>query len=360
MAAKAIKTLILGCGARGRTYARYALAHPREFEIIATADPRERADFSDWSEALAAHGAEADLAIVALPDRLHFAAGMAALKAGCHLLMEKPIGCTAAECRKLVAAAERAKRAIFPGFVLRHTRQYRKVAQILAEGLIGEVLSIHHLNAVSYPKTVTAFCRGQWAKTAESGPMILTKSSHDLDLINWWCGGRKPKSIVSMGGQKLFKPENAPAGSADGCGACEVAECPFREEDAHCVYKCGADVVDHQSTLIEYEGGPLVNFELEAITARRGRFTRFFGTKGTLLVDEGKVTLRRFGKRERVFLFQPETENHGGGDDGLMADIRRALSSGAAPLELARETLLSHLLAFWAEDSRKALRICRP
>ncbi len=353
-----IRTVILGNGGRGKVYADYIKRHPEQFELIGVADIDGSGDFTDWRDALSKR-LRAELAIIALPDRLHYAAGKLALKKGMHVLLEKPIGCSWDECRGLLALVERTGKYLIPGYVLRHTDQYRKVKEILEAGTIGEVLSIHHLNAVSYPKTVQAFCRGQWSKTDESGPMILTKCSHDLDLIAWWLGDKKVLRVVSMGATKLFKPDNAPEGSAETCGKnCRADECVFRDEGEKCVYKCGADVVNYQSTLIESEDGPLVNFELEAITARRGRFTRFFGTKGTMLVDEGLVRVREFGKDEVAYEFQAETDAHGGGDDGLMQFIYEELSSGRnRAKEIVEETVRSHYLAFMAELSRRIHKV---
>lgn len=358
---KPLKAIILGNGGRGRVYAEYARLHPQQYEIVATADIDGSGDFDDWQKALKAKIA-ADLVIVTLPDRLHCQAGKMALKLGYHVLMEKPIGCTWEECKALKRAVKASGKYLIAGYVLRHTDQYRKVAEILKAGTIGNVLSIHHLNAVSVGKTVRAFCRGQWAKEDESGPMILTKCSHDLDLIAWWLGGAKLKSIVSLGEHKFFDEENAPKGSGETCADCRVKKCIFRERGEKCVYKCGADVVDYQSTLIECKDGPLVNFELEAITSRRGRFTRFFGTKGTLLVDEGMVRIREFGpgNSEVKLEFQAETDDHGGGDDGLMEFTFEELSNNRnRAMELLEETMISHYLAFKAEQSRKEHRICR-
>lgn len=352
-----IRTILLGNGNRGQVYADYIRRHPDQFELVAVADTDGSGDYGDWRKALSKK-LRAELVIVALPDRLHYAAGKLALKKGCHVLMEKPIGCTWDECRGLKMLVERTGKYLIPGYVLRHTDQYRKVKEILEAGTIGEVLSIHHLNAVSYPKTAQSFCRGQWAKTDESGPMILTKCSHDLDLIAWWLGGKAISRVVSMGGTKLFKPENAPEGSSDTCGSDCPAQCAFREDGEKCVYKCGADVVDYQSTLIETADGPLVNFELEAITARRGRFTRFFGSKGTMLVDEGLVRVREFGKDEVQYEFQAETDAHGGGDDGLMQFIYEELKRGRnRAKEIVAETVLSHYLAFMAELSRRIHKV---
>lgn len=365
-----LRVIILGLGGRGRIYADYVRRHPESFTLAAAADPYGGAEFTDWRDALAAvfrGRLHADAAIIALPDRFHLAAGLRCLDAGLHILMEKPVGCTAAECDTLAAAVQRARRLIFPCYVLRYSVHYQRLFEIIDSGAIGDILSIHHLNAVSYQKTENNFCRGNWGKTSTSGPMILTKCCHDLDLLLRFAKGFRPQSVVSMGGQRLFKLENAPENSAERCAQCVTENCPFRIDglDDVCVYRAGADVVDHQSSLIAFENGPIVNFELEPISARRGRFTRFFGTKGTLLSDDGdtpSIRVRVFSQPEQ-FIDTTSELHHGGGDEQIMEAFRDAIlnyGDGTAETEeFIQNTLLSHRLAFAAEESRLKGIICR-
>ena len=99
------KALILGAGYRGRAYAEYAEIHPDELEIVGVADPVQAKTiqapryWTDWRECLAERP-EADIVMVTMPDDLHFEPSMAALDAGYHLLLEKPISPTEAQCSK--------------------------------------------------------------------------------------------------------------------------------------------------------------------------------------------------------------------------------------------------------------------
>lgn len=353
-----IRALLLGCGERGRIYRDYMRSRSGAFEIVAIADRNDpAADFRDWREALE-NASPADAAIVALPDSEHFAAGKAALAAGLDVLMEKPLARHPEECEELRSLVRSSGRFLMPCYVLRYSNHYRKLAEILDSGAIGNLISLHHLNCVGYRKTAANFCRGNWGRTAESGPMILTKCSHDLDLICLWMKYREPSRIASFGSGGFFRPHNAPEGSAESCGACAEAKCVFREEGGKCVFKAGADVADHQTTVLGYEGGTDVTFAMEAISARRGRFTRFFGTKGTLLSDDAetqKITLRVFGEDEKVF----DTTNplhHGGGDAAILEDFRVRVEEGVGADEAVAmfdRAALSHHLAFIAERERR-------
>ena len=97
---KKLRAVILGAGYRGRAYAEYAKDHPDQLEIVGVADP-EQAEvipapryWKDWKDCLNDRP-EADIVVIAMPDALHHDSAIVALKAGYHLLLEKPIAATA-------------------------------------------------------------------------------------------------------------------------------------------------------------------------------------------------------------------------------------------------------------------------
>ena len=387
-----MKTLVLGYGVRGRLYAAYALAHPDEYELVGVADPA--ADFTggepfrtfrDWREALAA-GTGAEAAVIALPDALHCDAGCAALARGLHIMLEKPL-CRTREEGKRLAAAERASgRLVMSGYVLRHSPYYRELARILESGAIGEIVSLHHLCAVSYAKAAHAFCRGNWGREADGATMLVQKCSHDFDLIGWWLGYRECRHVASFGSLVHWRPENAPTGAAERCVECPAevrAGCPFdavklyemsdalryhfadRSDAAmakivretpygRCVYHAGNDAVDHQTVIMDFAGGITATLEMESFSARRARVSRFYGTRGEIVADGETIEILPFGGERRVV----HTESrgpHGGGDDGLLSDFAK-VARNIAPGEAARllERDLATLdVAFRAEEARK-------
>ena len=85
---------------------------------------------------------KADAVIVATGDMQHALPALAALEAGYHVLLEKPMAPTESECRQLVAAAERTGRILQIAHVLRYTGFYTRVAQLLHEGRIGKLLTL--------------------------------------------------------------------------------------------------------------------------------------------------------------------------------------------------------------------------
>ena len=378
-----MRILILGHGVRGRTYEQYARAHPGEYEIVAIADPvSPSATVRDWADALET---PADAAIIALPDRLHCAAAKAALAKGLHILLEKPIGCSWAECEEIKAAAARARRLVLTGYVLRFAAYYRRLTEVLRSGVIGELTSIHHLSAISYGKAAHAFCRGNWAREADGTSTLVQKCTHDFDLIAWWARGKACTRMASFGSLMHWRPQNAPAGAAARCTDCPAAvraACPFDahrlycertdlryhfpdESDAamekvvaespygRCVYACGNDAVDHQTVLMEFDGGLTVTLEMESFSARRGRTTHFYGTRGEIAADGETIEIRPFlGAPQTIVPVQ--RGNHGGGDREIMSAFARlAAASPARYAGILEASLVSHRLAFRAEALRR-------
>ena len=79
-----------------------------------------------------------------LPNHLHVPWSIRALEAGKHVLCEKPLGVTAADAEKLLAAAERfPKLKVMEAFMYRHHPQWQKSKQLVDAGEIGELRSVH-------------------------------------------------------------------------------------------------------------------------------------------------------------------------------------------------------------------------
>ena len=392
---KPLRLLILGFGIRGRTYAGYARERPDAFTVVGVADPcRANASdiacpsWNDWQAALDS-GVAADAAVIALPDRLHCAACVRALERGLAVLLEKPVGVNWKECERIRTAQQRAGRVVLTGYVLRHSTYYRQLAEVVASGTIGALVSIHHLAAVSYGKAAHAYCRGNWSVESNGTGMLVNKCSHDFDLIDWWTSGRKCVKISSSGSLVHWRAENRPVGAAARCGDCAPEtrrSCPFDayklyyerkdlryhfadESDAailemirsspygRCVYACGNDSVDHQTVLMEYEGGLTVTLAMESFTNTRRRETLFCGTRGEIVADGRTIEVRPFlGKSSTVV--PPQGGRHGGGDREILSAFARLVRANdpALAARTLASALESHRLAFLAEDSRRTGR----
>ena len=421
-----LEMILVGAGNRGaHAYASYALSHPESVRIVGVAEPdpirRERfADahdldesmcFGSW-EALLARGQLGDAAIITTQDQMHVEPAVAALNAGYHVLLEKPMAHTLAGCVELVQTAERTGRVLQICHVLRYTQFWRKLHDIVTSGRLGDIVTVEHRENVAYWHMAHSFVRGNWGNTARSSPMILAKCCHDLDILVWNLGSPVQR-LSSVGSLMHYRADQAPAGApagvpsrcTDGCPI--EADCafsaigiyldlrPFAELKANatsrgvdldapevwpfnvlspdvsragrlaairngpygrCVYHCDNDVVDHQIVTMELETGASVAMVMHGHSNEEHRSLRYDGTRATLRARFGnrsELTIHDHARNtvETVPLEQG-SEGHGGGDHGLMNDFVRVVRGEIPPLTSARVALESHLLAFAAEEAR--------
>lgn len=405
-----ISLVIVGAGNRGTSYARLARARGAVVCAVADPDPRIRAAFADefaltpdavfddWS-ALASRPRLADAAVVATPDREHVDPAVALAVAGYDLLLEKPMAPTEADAVRIVEAAEKHGVFLAVCHVLRYSTYTRTLKALLDGGAIGQIVSVQHLEPVGWWHQAHSFVRGQWAVEAESSPMLLAKSCHDIDWLGYIVG-RPVRRVSSFGGLAHFRPENRPAGAAERCLDCVLVDsCPYsapliyrrfvgdpvgerwplsvltpdvtergleralrKGPYGRCVYLGENDVVDHQVVNLEYEGGITASFTMTAFTVLDFRKTRIFGTKGVVEGD---------GRSLRVHDFLTDTETvidglagggadasdgHGGADGEMMRDFLAALASRDRSLLSTgpQQSLESHRVVWAAERARRS------
>ncbi|MGV9777830.1 Gfo/Idh/MocA family protein [Streptosporangium sp. NPDC003464] len=405
-----VSLAVLGAGMRGFIYAREAVRTGRG-RIVAVAEPdrgrRERfaaefglspaGTFHDWAE-MAAAGKVADAVVIATQDHLHVDPAVAFAELGYHILLEKPMAPVEADARRIVAAVQRHSVILAVGHVLRYTPYTLALKAVIDQGRLGDLASVQHLEPVGWWHQAHSFVRGNWRRADTSGPMLLTKSCHDIDWLLHVIGLR-PVRVSSFGGLLHFRPENRPAGAGERCTGCAVeADCPYSatrfylgclgdpktefwplgavtaeptaEAVLHaletgpygrCVYDCDNDVVDQQVVSMEFEGGVTASFTMTAFTPLEHRRTRLFGTHGYLEGDG--MTLRivdfRTGEEElidtRSGAGASAADGHGGGDAGLTAAFLDAVAAGDQRLLGCdpHEALAGHLLVWAAERARE-------
>jgi predicted dehydrogenase len=390
-----LKAIILGAGYRGRAYAEYAQSHPDQLEIVGVADPVQ-ADaipapryWNDWKECLA-DKPEADIVMITMPDALHHDSAIAALDAGYHLLLEKPISPTEEECREVIGKALEKKRLVIVGHILRYTAYFAHIKALIDSGELGEVVSIAHQESAGFWKVAHSYVRGNWANSKKSSPIILAKCSHDIDLFVWWIG-KKCKKVSSFGSIKLFRREMMPKGAACRCVDCppeiekrcvwsalnmyvnhdelkylfaDRSEAAMRRlieetEYGKCVYQADNDVPDHQTVTMEFEGGATVSHVMTGFTAQNIRTTRIALTRGEILGDGENLDICRFDGNAittgvPLNYRLPNRSRHGGGDFNIVSEMIRMLRRGDPDeiRETTEQALQSHLICFAAEKSR--------
>lgn len=192
---------IIGMGNIGRYHAGYLQDKKiKRCELAAVCDAIAPLDsykplktFTD-GEALIKSG-EVDAVIIATPHFQHTTLGIAALNAGVHAMVEKPISSHKADAERLIAAAQKNPKTVFGGmFQMRTEPRYKKVQKLIADGEVGQIVRINWINTDWY-RTEAYFASGGWRATwkGEGGGVLLNQCLHNLDTLQWLCG--MPKQV---------------------------------------------------------------------------------------------------------------------------------------------------------------------
>lgn len=403
-----LRLAAIGCGSRTFIYFELAAKQPELYEIVAAADHsaarREKArrlsrnpafrEFYDDAEILA-QPKLADVMIIATQDAFHFAHASAALRKGYDLLLEKPISTNLRDVLALEKLAAELGRKVLVCHVLRYTPFYRKVKQIVTDGLLGQIISFEATEGVEPWHQSHSFVRGHWAVTEKATPMIIAKSCHDTDILSWLVDS-PCVSLQSFGGIMYFRPEQAPAGAPARCtDGCPVGDTCFYNahrylgdrknwldiiydkaktaSDAEivdwlkvspwgrCVYRCDNTAVDHQTVNMSFASGATGTFTMTAFS--EGRDLAIFGTKARLLA--GERVKRTVGcdlviedhathTLQKIAIDFDKDGWHGGGDAGLIHLLHGEMNKPRSEdmVSSLQRSVESHLMGFAAEESR--------
>lgn len=412
-----VTAILIGAGQRGyEVYGRAAKGNPDKLRFIAVAEPdrarRERfaeehgiptnLRFETW-EPLLEMPKMADAAFICTGDRSHTEPTLKALEDGYHVLLEKPMATSAAECVKMGHYGEKYGRVFNICHVLRYSEFFSAIKRIVDSGEIGQIVNIKHAENVGYWHQAHSFVRGNWRNSDESSPMILQKCCHDMDILRWLIG-RPCVSVCSMGELTYFRSDNAPEGApmrcSDGCPA--EASCPFSAlrfylgentgwpvsvistdmslegrrkaiesgPYGRCVFHCDNNVVDHQVTALEFEGGVTATLTMCAFTPDTSRSIEIMGTRGYIKADMSKIG--EDSKENRIYIndfLSGRTRTVTVNDHGLMnghegADVLLTLGfvdlvekGDTEGLTSVKQSVESHLMSLAAERSRIEHRI---
>ena len=396
------KLIIFGFGARGQIYAAFAQKYPEKFELVAIIENNlarielaknifnnEVPVYADYHDFLKER-VEADIVAVATQDEQHKEHSIAMMAAGYDLLLEKPIANTREDCIALYQASKQYNRQVVVCHVLRYSPFYSKIKEVIDSGELGEVISIHASENVGYYHQAHSFVRGPWRNKLESSPMILAKCCHDMDILRYLMG-EECLSVNSYGELTHFKASNAPEGCADYCTECKYEDCIYNAKTIYtsnlgrffscyftarertdeniledlprtqydkCVYKTDNDVVDHQVTIMRFQGGKTACHTMAAFSQAIYRDIKIYATKAELVgvMEDNFVEIRYFGgetKKIDIDTSGVTVGGHMGSDYYMMNSLYAALNGekakGITYLDVSIE---SHLMSFAAEDSR--------
>ena len=143
----------------------------------------------DSGEALIGSG-EIDALIVATPHFQHTTLGIAALEAGLHVMVEKPISAHKADAERLIAAANARPELTFSGmFQMRVEPRYQKLRELVQDGELGELIRVIWI-MTDWFRAEAYYQSSDWRATwkGEGGGVLLNQCLHQLDALQWIVG----------------------------------------------------------------------------------------------------------------------------------------------------------------------------
>ncbi|MGO4345675.1 Gfo/Idh/MocA family protein [Paenibacillus sp. MCAF9] len=306
-----------------------------------------------------------DAVIVTSMDRTHHTYIIRALELGCDVVTEKPMTVDEKKCQQILDAVERTGRNVRVTFNYRYAPHHTKARELIANGTIGKVTSVHFEWLLNTQHGADYFRR--WHRNKQnSGGLLVHKSTHHFDLVNFWIGSQ-PESVFAFGDLLFYGRENAEQRGETqfyerATGNPLAENDPFalhldkndhlkamyldaEHEDGYrrdqSVFGDGINIEDTMGVLVRYKNNAILTYSLNAYLPWEGYRIAFNGTKGRIEMNIVEQSYVNSGgeksdegalKEQSIKVFpmfaapyEVEVEEgvggHGGGDPVLLNDL---------------------------------------
>ncbi len=306
-----------------------------------------------------------DTVVVTSVDRTHHTYIIKALELGCDVVTEKPMTVDAEKCQAIIDTVNKTEKEVRVAFNYRYAPHNTKLRELIMNDVIGQVNSVNFEWALDTQHGADYFRRWHRDKR-NSGGLLVHKSTHHFDLVNFWLG-TTPETVYAAGGLRFYGRENAESRGIThfyqrAHGSKFAKEDPFAidlEGNPHLkamyldaeiedgyqrdqsVFGDGINIEDTLGVMVTYKNKAILNYSLNAYLPWEGYMVSFNGTKGRIEVrireqsyinsggskdEEGKVqeksimVMPMFGQPYEVEVNEGKG-GHGGGDPILLQDI---------------------------------------
>ncbi|KZV84881.1 NAD(P)-binding protein, partial [Exidia glandulosa HHB12029] len=319
------RVAVVGTGSRAAMFVRGIVARPSS-EVVALCEPNSvRAQY--YNDLLAELGApqvpvykpdqfkqmlekeRVDAIVVTCIDALHDLYIVPALEAGVRVLTEKPMTTDVEKCRRILETVQRTGQHITVTFNYRYNPVHELVKRTIAAGEIGEVLSVHFEWLLDTVHGADYFRRWHRQKS-NSGGLMVHKSGHHFDLVNWWIAA-EPETVAAMGRLAFYGEANGKKHGwakdyvrARGSEAAKSDPFAMHLEQDETLKKIYADaegedgyhrdqnvfapdigIEDDMSLLVRYNSGATMTYHLTAYSPWEGYRVMFNGSLGRLELE---------------------------------------------------------------------------
>jgi predicted dehydrogenase len=306
-----------------------------------------------------------DCVIVTTRDCAHDDYICRSLEAGCDVITEKPMTIDEHKCQRIVDTIKKTGRKVRVTFNYRYSPPRSQIKKLLMDGIVGKILSVN-LSWYLDTNHGADYFRRWHSNKSNSGGLLVHKSTHHFDLVNWWLSS-VPQTVFAKGQRVFYNAEQACRYGlethGDRCFNCKVSDkCNFyldmrdvplikqlyldnEKYDGYirdrCVFRDDIDIEDSVGIVAQYQNGAILTYSLNAFMPWEGYRLEINGTKGRLeqlchessyISGDGKVQggLEVEGTSLKIYPhFQTPYEipiwqgtgAHGGGDIVLLEDI---------------------------------------
>ena len=306
-----------------------------------------------------------DCVIVTSVDRTHDYYINRAMELGCNVITEKPMTIDEKRAKAIIETQKRTGKEVRVSFNYRYAPHNTKVRELLMDGVIGDVFSVHFEWFLNTSHGADYYRR--WHRNKEnSGGLLVHKATHHFDLVNFWLD-TQPETVFAMGGLNFYGRNNAEKRGTKEfyyrCYGSDVAKNdPFyldmennpqlkalyldaEYEDGYIrdksVFSEEISIEDTMGVMVRYKNNAILTYSLNSYLPLEGFRVAFNGSKGRLelevfekfyisaagkIEDEGAVASRKitvypmFDTPYEVSI-EDAKGSHGGGDQILLEDI---------------------------------------
>jgi len=306
---------------------------------------------------------DVDAIIIAVPDYVHEEVIDWAFGENVPILLEKPVAVTGESLERIHKKGAASENGIILGFTLRYTFMYKKILELLKKNAIGEIISVEAAETLD-PVHAAKFFR-RWHRFSEnSGGLLNTKCSHDMDMINQIIPGR-PRYISSFGSNKIFNAGKGEDKCTEDC--IEYSTCRFVDMNVYkyssadtliCPYNVSSDIVDHQVVAMEFDSGTTAVFTVSMHSDKGDRHVHIHGTTGSIKASfhNQKVFLLKTGEKNLIFEPESTSGSHGGGDEVLCREFLKCIKLASSENQL-EDGITASAMALAADESRKSGKV---
>jgi predicted dehydrogenase len=254
--------------------------------------------FSDFEQMI--NETKPDLVIVTTKDSNHHEFIIKGLMMGCDVLTEKPLTIDEDKCQAILDAERISDKKLIVGFNYRWSPYTTEIKELLQNDTIGKIVSVDFNYYLNTSHGASYFRRWHGLRE-EGGTLLLHKSTHHFDLMNWWLDS-DPEEVFAYGDLEFYGANGPFRGK--NCRECDFKnKCDFywditkdrkmmklyvdnEKYDGYirdnCLFRPEINSYDKMSAQVKYANNVVMNYSLTTYSPFEGYRVSFNGTKGRI------------------------------------------------------------------------------